>query len=68
MKPFLKHRPYKEKIMAIYVTGDTHGADRLFGYKDVNGYIPRFNTKNFPEQRDLTKDDIMIICGDFGGI
>ena len=41
----------------IYVTGDTHGE---FG--------GRFNVKNFPEQKDLTKDDYVIICGDFGGI
>lgn len=38
----------------IYVTGDTHGE------------YERFTTKNFPEQRGLTKDDYVIICGDFG--
>ncbi|MBR6850453.1 MAG: metallophosphoesterase, partial [Lachnospiraceae bacterium] len=43
--------------MVIYVTGDTHG--------DFGG---RFNVKNFPEQKELTKDDFVIICGDFGGI
>ena len=42
----------------IFVTGDTHGE---FG--------GRFNTKNFPEQQtEMTKDDYVIICGDFGGI
>ncbi len=41
----------------IYVTGDTHGE---FGR--------RFNMENFPEQRNMTKDDYVIICGDFGGI
>ena len=41
----------------IYVTGDTH-ADFRF----------RFNTENFPEQKEMTKDDYVIICGDFGGI
>ena len=40
----------------IYVTGDCH-AD-----------FTRFNTKNFPEQYDMTKDDYVIICGDFGGV
>ena len=54
--------------MAIYVTGDTHGADSFGGYRDVNGYIPRLNMRNFPEQKSLTKDDIVIICGDFGGV
>ncbi len=41
----------------IFVTGDTHGE---FG--------GRFNTKNFPEQKEMSKDDYVIICGDFGGI
>lgn len=41
----------------IYITGDTHGE---FGR--------RFNTQNFPEQKPMTKDDYVIICGDFGGI
>ncbi|MBR6315377.1 MAG: metallophosphoesterase [Lachnospiraceae bacterium] len=41
----------------IYITGDTHGDFSL-----------RFNTENFPEQKEMTKDDYVIICGDFGGI
>ncbi len=41
----------------IYITGDTHGS---FGR--------RFNTKNFYEQKEMSKDDYVIICGDFGGI
>ncbi len=40
----------------IYITGDTHRDFR------------RFNVHNFPEQREMTKDDYVIICGDFGGI
>ncbi len=40
----------------IYLTGDTHGK------------FKRFDTENFPEQKDLTKDDYVIIVGDFGGI
>lgn len=40
----------------IYITGDTHA--------DFN----RFSTKKFPEQKEMTKDDIVIILGDFGGI
>lgn len=40
--------------MAIYITGDIH--------RDPT----RFSTKNFPEQKEMTKDDIMIILGDFG--
>ncbi len=41
----------------IFITGDTHG-----------GFKYRFNTKNFPEQLEMTKDDYVIICGDFGGV
>lgn len=37
----------------IYVTGDIHGE------------IDRFN-ENFKEQQFLTKDDYLIVCGDFG--
>ena len=42
--------------MVIYITGDTHGDFRRFG-EDV-----------FPEQKDMTKDDYVIVCGDFGGV
>ena len=41
----------------IYVTGDTHA-----------NFKHRFSTENFSEQKDMTKDDYLIICGDFGGI
>ncbi len=41
----------------IYITGDTH-AD----------FKHRFNMENFPEQKEMTKDDYVIICGDFGGV
>ncbi len=40
----------------IYITGDTHGE---FG---------RFSMKNFKEQKEMTRDDYVIICGDFGGV
>ena len=40
----------------VYITGDCH-AD-----------FSKFNTKNFPEQKTMTKDDYVIICGDFGGV
>ena len=53
--------------MAIFVTGDTHGS-RQEGRFCVDGYIRRLNTDSFPEQRDLTKNDYVIICGDFCGI
>lgn len=40
----------------IYVTGDTH----------ANIDIGKLNTKRFPQQNSLTKNDYLIICGDFG--
>ena len=40
----------------IYVTGDTHAR------------LNRFSSDNFPEQKDLTRDDFVIVCGDFGGV
>lgn len=40
----------------IYITGDTHGDFRRFG------------TKWFKDQKEMTKDDTLIILGDFGGI
>ncbi len=38
----------------IFITGDTHGS------------YTRFDRHLFPEQKKLTKDDVMIIAGDFG--
>ena len=40
----------------IYITGDTHS--------DFSG----FTEENFPIQSEMTKDDYIIICGDFGGV
>lgn len=39
----------------IFVTGDTHA-----------GWMERLNTAAFPEQKEMTKDDYVIILGDFG--
>ena len=38
----------------IYATGDLHGN------------ALRFQTEYFQEQSEMTKDDYMIGCGDFG--
>ena len=51
----------------IYITGDTHGAVP-FGLHSVDGFSRRFNTEYFPEQKEMTRGDYMIICGDFGGV
>ncbi len=40
--------------MAIYVTGDIHGNPT------------RLSTDIFPEQKEMTKEDFLIILGDFG--
>ncbi len=38
----------------IFITGDCHHN------------FERFNTSNFPEQKEMTRDDFVIILGDFG--
>lgn len=40
--------------MAVFITGDTHGD------------FTRFKKDIFYEQAELTKEDCVIICGDFG--
>lgn len=38
----------------IYITGDIHGSPERLG------------VHSFYEQKETTRDDIVIICGDFG--
>lgn len=38
----------------VFVTGDCHADFR------------KFSTSRFPQQKELTSDDIVIVCGDFG--
>ena len=40
----------------IYITGDTHSD------------FTRLSTDKFPVQKEMTKNDYVIICGDFGGV
>lgn len=40
----------------VYVTGDTH----------IDIDIEKLNMKNFPEQKNMTRDDYVIVLGDFG--
>ena len=40
----------------IFVTGDCHSE------------FQKFSTDSFPEQKEMNKDDIVIICGDFGAV
>ena len=42
----------------IFITGDTH---RLMD-------VQKIDIDNFPEQKLLTRNDYLIICGDFGGV
>ena len=42
--------------MSIFVTGDTHGG------------FQRFEDQYFPEQKDMSRNDSVIVCGDFGGL
>lgn len=43
-------------VELIYITGDTH----------IPVDISKLNTTNFPEQKKLSKDDFVIVLGDFG--
>lgn len=38
----------------VYITGDCH-AD-----------YSKFSMQNFPEQKEMSRDDFVIVCGDFG--
>lgn len=40
----------------IFITGDCHSE------------FHKFNMASFPEQMEMTRDDYVIICGDFGGV
>lgn len=40
----------------IFITGDTHGG------------FQRFSVDNFPQQKQMDRDDYVIITGDFGGV
>lgn len=42
----------------IFITGDTH----------IPIDISKLGNKYFPEQKNLSKKDYLIICGDFGGV
>ena len=42
--------------MSVFVTGDCHGD------------FSKFNMEVFPEQREMSRDDTVIITGDFGGV
>ena len=41
--------------MLLHIFGDTHGPDEIF----------KINPKRFLN-RDITKDDAIVVCGDFG--
>jgi len=43
-----------KKHHKIFITGDCHADFR------------KFSTENFPEQINMTRDDFVIVCGDFG--
>ena len=42
----------------LFITGDTH----------IPIDIGKLSSKRFPEQKGMTKNDYVIICGDFGGV
>lgn len=42
--------------MSICITGDTHGG------------FQRLSADNFPQQRQMGRDDFAVVTGDFGGV
>lgn len=44
--------------LRLFFTGDTH----------IPYDIHKLNSKNFPLGKELTKQDVVVICGDFGGV
>jgi hypothetical protein len=46
--------------MSIFLTGDIHG--------DYRETTSRLGSKNFPDGKNLTKEDFVIVTGDFGWI
>lgn len=42
----------------VFVTGDTHGSQQ--------GDLDKLTSRRFPEGKELTKDDFVIVAGDFG--
>ena len=40
----------------------------IWATEDCHGNFERFKPEYFPEQAEMTKEDIVIICGDFGGV
>ena len=49
-------REYEQKYSQNSTQGDCHQDFR------------RFNMESFPEQKEMSKEDYVIICGDFGGV
>lgn len=52
------HLSNKEAFTMIFITGDTHGGHSYDARK--------LNTKQWPEQKKCTREDTLIIAGDFG--
>ena len=42
----------------IFITGDVH----------MPIDVSKLNSRRFPEQKQMTKEDYLIICGDYGGV
>ena len=40
----------------VYITGDTHSE------------FERFSSRRFPQQKEMTRADYLVVCGDFGGV
>ena len=54
----LRHKRNRREVFLIYITGDTH----------IPIDIEKLNERLFPEQLSMTRNDYVIVCGDFGGV
>ena len=54
--------------MALFISGDTHGVDDVITgpWGLITGGIKRFSVKNFPRQKELSREDVLALAGDFG--
>lgn len=53
-------------FLCFGLAGDIVGIPKIFLTGDCHGDYTRFSTKRFPEQKEMARDDFVIIMGDFG--
>lgn len=54
----ISNKNHPRSHIMIYLTGDTH--------IPIDIDIDKLSSKSFPEQKQLTRDDFIVVLGDFG--